>query len=90
MTYTLNLPPDTEARAQAQADMEGVAVEDYLLSLIEDALPALPREFKTGADIVAYWRENNLVGIWADRPDIGDSVEYARELRRQAETRGRD
>lgn len=27
--------------------------------------------------------ESGLVGIWADREDIGDSVEYARELRRQ-------
>lgn len=86
MIYTLQLPPDTQARA----DAEGIAVEDYLLSLIEEALPAQPREFKTGADVVTYWRENNLIGIWADHTDIKDSVEYARELRRQAETRGHD
>ena len=29
--------------------------------------------------------ESGLVGIWADRDDIGDSVEYARELRRRVE-----
>ena len=29
-----------------------------------------------------------LVGIWADRDDIGDSVEFARELRREASRRG--
>jgi hypothetical protein len=26
--------------------------------------------------------ESDLVGMWADRTDIDDSVEYARELRR--------
>ena len=31
--------------------------------------------------------ESGLFGIWADRTDIGDSVEYARQLRRQDETR---
>ena len=30
-----------------------------------------------------------LCGIWADRADIRDSVQFARDLRRQAETRGR-
>lgn len=29
-----------------------------------------------------------LAGMWADRMDIADSSQYARELRRQAETRG--
>jgi hypothetical protein len=28
-----------------------------------------------------------LVGIWKDRTDIGDSVEFARELRRRSERR---
>jgi hypothetical protein len=28
--------------------------------------------------------ESELVGMWADRSDIGDSVEYARELRRSS------
>jgi hypothetical protein len=31
-----------------------------------------------------------LVGIWADRSDIGDSREFARRLRKQAETRRSD
>lgn len=87
MTYTLELPPDTEARAWAQADAQGVAVEDVLISLIELGLPAPPQNFKTGADVVTYWHENGLVGIWADRPDIHDNIEYAHLLRHQAETR---
>lgn len=88
MTYTLQLPPDMETRAQEKADMEGVAVEDYLLSIIKEALPA-PKP-RTGAELVALLEKEGILGMWADRTDIGDSVEYARNLRREAETRGRD
>lgn len=31
---------------------------------------------------------SGLVGMWAKRKDIGDSVEYARKLRAQAQVRG--
>lgn len=33
--------------------------------------------------------ESKLVGLWADREDVEDSVEFARRLRRQAEHRTR-
>jgi hypothetical protein len=33
--------------------------------------------------------QSSLVGIWADRADLGDSREFARRLREQAEHRGR-
>lgn len=32
--------------------------------------------------------DSPLVGMWADRDDIGDSSEFARRLREQAERRG--
>ena len=32
--------------------------------------------------------DSGLVGIWADREDITDSSEFARSLRKKAETRG--
>ncbi len=90
MTITLDLPPQTELRLEEAAARREKPVKEYALSLIEDGLPLtepLP-ELKTGADVVAYWKDNGLIGDWADREDIGDSLEYARELRRQAETRG--
>jgi len=31
---------------------------------------------------------SNVVGLWADRRDIGDSVAFARRLRKRAERRG--
>ena len=37
----------------------------------------------TGKDLL----KSGLVGMWADRKDIGDSVSYARKLRAQAQTR---
>jgi hypothetical protein len=38
---------------------------------------------RTGSDL----RDSALIGIWADRADITDSREFARELRRRAEHR---
>jgi hypothetical protein len=32
--------------------------------------------------------ESGLVGIWADRDDITDSSEFARNLRERGQTRG--
>jgi hypothetical protein len=37
----------------------------------------------TGKDLL----KSGLVGMWADRTDIGNSVTYARKLRTQAQTR---
>ncbi len=36
-----------------------------------------PRRQMTAKDLL----ESGLVGMWADRDDIGDSVEFARQLR---------
>jgi hypothetical protein len=33
--------------------------------------------------------QSGIVGLWADREDIGDSLDFARQLRNQAEHRQR-
>jgi|RifCSP13_1_1023834.scaffolds.fasta_scaffold278477_2 hypothetical protein len=38
----------------------------------------------TGKDLL----KSRLVGMWAKRKDIGDSVAFARKLRAQAQSRG--
>jgi hypothetical protein len=38
---------------------------------------------RTGTDL----RGSDLIGIWADRADLGDSRQFARNLRQQAEQR---
>ena len=43
-----------------------------------------PREL-TARDLL----HSELVGLWADRDDIGDSLSFARQLRQQAEHRRR-
>ena len=35
----------------------------------------------------ARLRNSPIIGMWADRTDIGDSVEFARKLRERAEKR---
>jgi len=39
----------------------------------------------TGKDLL----NSRLVGMWAKRKDIGDSITFARKLRDQAQSRGR-
>ena len=43
----------------------------------------LPKLGKTGT--IGDLLRSEAVGIWADRDDIGDSVEYARKLRKDLE-----
>jgi len=50
----------------------------FLQSIKQEAPP-----IRTAADLAS----SGLAGLWADRDDIGDSIEFARRLRRQAETR---
>ena len=42
---------------------------------------------KTGREMLKALRANGFVGAWKDREDIGDSVEFARELRRRVWSR---
>jgi hypothetical protein len=49
------------------------------LGTLQDAGPAI----RTGFEL----SEAELVGLWADRDDLGSSVEFARALRQQAQTR---
>jgi predicted RNase H-like HicB family nuclease len=41
------------------------------------------RQFFTAKELL----ESGLVGLWADRTDIGDSVEFAQQLRERAQRR---
>jgi hypothetical protein len=41
----------------------------------------------TARELLEVLRETGVLGMWKDRTDIGDSTEFARQLRRLAETR---
>ncbi len=50
---------------------------------VEVRLP--PEKSITGKQLA----KSGFSGLWKNRKDIGDSVEFARKLRRHAESRGR-
>ena len=82
MTLTIELTSEQEARLAERARQEGLPAEEYARRRL---LADLTRPM-SGAEALEYWRKEGVLGLFADRPD---SPEYARELRRQAETRGR-
>ncbi len=83
MDITLKLPDELEAALVDEADRLKLPLSEYILRLLTSAQPqrAMPA---TGAELVAYWRREGLIGT---RPGGVDSPEYARELRRRAERR---
>jgi hypothetical protein len=55
------------------------------LDMLQPQTAASPKSpIHTARDLL----QSGLVGIWADRSDLGDSREFARRLREQAERRG--
>jgi hypothetical protein len=65
-----------------------VADDALTLEEVEDLMPGTWPEDEprptNGAELVAYWERHGLLGT---RPDIKDSLEYVREMRRKAERR---
>jgi hypothetical protein len=51
-----------------------------------DAPSSSDKAVMTAGDLL----QSGLVGLWADRADIGESQQFARRLREQAQTRRRD
>jgi hypothetical protein len=85
MTLTLDLPKQLVDELSVEANRLGLSLSEYavqVLSTGRDGETAL----HTGADLVAYWKAQGLVGT---RPEIADSQDYAREIRRVAESRKR-
>jgi hypothetical protein len=85
---TLDLTPELEERLKEGAQRFGLSPEAYAARVLDECVPAA-RTPVNGAELVAYWRREGLLGLWADRTDIADAPEYARELRRRAERRER-
>jgi hypothetical protein len=81
MALTVELTPEEQTRLEQEAALRGLEAAEYARRLIEAGLSARPM---TGAEALAYWEREGVLGLFQDRPD---SPEFARELRRQAETR---
>lgn len=89
MTLSLDLPPDLEARLNSEATRRHLSPAQCILEVLDTAMPGAPSP-ATPAELVDYCEREGVLGIWADRTDIPDSPEYARQLRHQAEQRADD
>jgi hypothetical protein len=78
-----------KSRAYRQRLKQRLALLQALAANQTTAPAALPDDGKprTGKELLDALIAAGVVGMWEDRTDIGDSVEYARQLRRQAERR---
>jgi len=83
---TLNLPVDLESQLSAEAARRGVPLDEYLIRVLCSAGPVGDTP-KTGAQLVAYWADEGLIG---SRPDIAGSSQHARCLRQEAERQRRE
>ena len=83
MTLKLELPNDLESQLSSEAQRLGLALDQYALQLLRNSAVA-PKRPTTGAELVAYWKQEGVIG---SRPDIADSATYARNLRELAQRR---
>ncbi len=84
MSITLELPPDLEGELAEEAARLKLPLSEYAARVLATGRTAAANTLKTGAELVAYWQREGVVGT---RPDIADSQERAREIRRNAEKR---
>lgn len=85
MSIVLNLPPELEDDLSQDAARLGLPLSEYAVRLLAASRTATSRP-RNGAELLAYWQNAGVVGT---RTEIQDAPEYARTLRRQAETRER-
>jgi hypothetical protein len=85
MSLVLDLPAELEAELAAEAARLKLPLTEYVLRLLAGGRTPSPAP-RTGAELLAYWQSESLVGT---RTDIMDSPAHARALREQAQKRTR-
>lgn len=83
MTISLNLPPELESELSTEASCLNLPLSEYILRILSTR-QVLKNPPKTGAELVAYWQNEGIIG---SRTDITDSQAHARKLRQEAERR---
>lgn len=81
MALQIELPPELAERLEQEATRLGVEPEQIVLQLVEERFRP-----QTGAELLDYLERNDALGAFQDRPP---TREWARQLRQEAETRGR-
>lgn len=82
MTLVLEVPEDLSDELSVEAAKLGLSVAEYALRLLASA-PIRSSPTGNGAELVAYWEAEGLIG---SRREIVDSSAHARELRARAES----
>jgi hypothetical protein len=85
MSLVLDLPPELETELAAEAARLSLPLPEYALRLLAGGRGASPA-LRSGAELLAYWQGEGLVGT---RPEVADSSGHARALREQAQRRAR-
>lgn len=84
LTVQADIPPSRELRVVLPDDVPtGPRQVVIVLEGLDDP-PSAESPIRTLADLL----ESGFVGSWADRTDLGDSAEFARDLRQRAWRRG--
>jgi hypothetical protein len=81
MSLVLDLPAELESELAAEAARLGLPLPEYVLRLLAGGRGPNPA-VRNGAELLAYWKREGLVGT---RPEIIDSPAHARRLREQAQ-----
>ena len=84
MPQTVELPDVLADALTDEASRLGLSLPDCAVRILSSARPSAA-SVRSGADLVAFWRAEGLVG---SRPDIADSQSESRSLRDQAQRRG--
>jgi hypothetical protein len=82
ITSKVVIPTDRQLHISVPEDVPPGPAEIVLVIVPETT----PQKGLTGGELL----RSPLFGIWKDRTDIGDSVEYARKLRAKAEQRAHE
>jgi hypothetical protein len=84
MSRIVELPDDLADALTDEASRLGLSLPEYAVRLLASARPSASG-VRSGADLVAFWRAEGLIGC---RTDIVDSQSEARRLREEAQRRG--
>jgi hypothetical protein len=86
MSIVLDLPQELESALATEATQLGLSLTEYVLRLLSTR-PLVGQLPTTGAELVAYWQREGVIGT---RLDSTDSQAHARQIRHQAERRLRE
>lgn len=80
VTFKVVIPADRQLHIVVPEEIPPGEAE-----VVVTTMEATPVKGKTAGDLL----RSPLFGLWKDRTDIGDSIEFARKLRAEAERRQR-